>query len=68
MIFWSETSIPGDQPLSVFILKNPVSDPYFFNHFFGGFGRNREKTLKTEKNHFFRFLPLNPILHYTKSQ
>ena len=61
MIFWSETSIPGHQPLSVFIVKNPVSDHYFFIHFFGGFGGNREKTLKTEKSHFSRFLPLNPI-------
>ena len=26
VIFGSETSIPGHQPLSVFILKNPVSD------------------------------------------
>ena len=58
MIFWSESTIPEHQRLSVFILKNPVSDHYFFNHFFGGFGGDREKTLKTEKNHFFRFLPL----------
>jgi hypothetical protein len=58
VIFGSETTIPEHQRLSVFFLKNRVSGHYFFDHFFGGFGGDREKTLKTEKSHFSRFSTL----------
>ena len=53
VIFWSESSIPEHQPLSVFILKNPVFDDYFFHHCFHDFSGGREKTLKTDENSFF---------------
>ena len=56
MIFWSETTIPEHQRLSVFILKNPVSDHYFFNHFFGGFGRKNQLFTIFNVDHFSRLL------------
>ena len=56
MIFGSKSSIPEHQPLSVFISKNPVFDPYFFNHFFGGFGRKNQLFTVFNVDHFSRLL------------